>query len=226
MANSVSAFRHKLRNYFLTGLFAILPLAITIAVLSWVAGIVNGYIGPRTTLGEFLKVLGYKFSPDSNYMLAYVMGLFLVLAAIFLLGLVLESGAKKLLGSLVDKTLHQLPLVRSIYRTTEQFVNLVPQKQDDRLKGMQVVFCRFGLDEGGTGVLALAPSEESIRINGQDYRIVIIPTAPVPFGGAMLFMPAQSVVSADLSLDTFMGIYMSMGVSMPRFDTDTTRAGV
>lgn len=218
MKNPFSVFQRRLNSYFLTGLFAILPLALTIAILGWVAGIVNGYIGPRTTLGQLLQSLGYKFSPGSNLTLAYGMGIFLVLAAIFLLGLVLESGARKMLERLADKTLHQLPLVRSIYRTTEQLVNLVPNREDDRLKGMQVVFYRFGPDQGGTGVLALSPSPENFRVDGQDYRIVIIPTAPVPFGGAMLFVPAHSVIPMNMSLDTFVGSYMSMGVSMTEFD--------
>lgn len=218
MKNFWSVFKHRLNTYFVTGLLAILPLALTIAILSWVAGIVNGYIGPRTTLGQFLQSLGYRLSPGSNLTLAYVVGIFLVIAAIFFLGLVLESGARKLMERLADRTLHQLPLVRSIYKTTEQLINLVPNKEDDRLKGMQVVFCRFGPDKDGTGVLALLPSPENFRIDGQDYRIVIIPTAPVPFGGAMLFVPAHSVIPADMSLDTFMGSYMSMGVSMTQFD--------
>jgi uncharacterized membrane protein len=151
------------------------------------------------------------------------MGIFLVLVAIFMLGLLLESGSRKMLQRLVDKTLHQLPLVRSIYRTTEQLINLVPNREDDRLKGMQVVFYRFGPDQSGTGVLALSPTTENFRVDGQDYRIVIIPTAPVPFGGAMLFVPAHSVIPMDMSLDTFVGSYMSMGVSMAPFDRGKTQ---
>jgi len=215
---SFSAFPRRLNSYFLTGLLAILPLVLTIVILSWVAGIVNGYIGPRTSFGQFLRSLGYQFSPISNYTLAYVLGIVLVLATIFLLGLILESGARKLLQRLIDKTLHQLPLVRSIYKTTEKLINLVPNSDDDSLNGMQVVFCRFGPDTGGTGVLALLPSAENYSVDGQDYRVVIIPTAPVPFGGAMLFVPAESVIPADMSLDTFMGSYMSMGVTMPPFN--------
>jgi len=217
MKNIWTTYKDKFNTYFVTGLFAILPLALTIAILTWVAGIVNGYIGPRTSFGQLLKAVGYRFSPSSNTLLAYVIGILLVLLTIFLLGMVLESGAKKLLTRLADITLHKLPLVSSIYRTTEQLINLVPSNDDDRLQGMQVVFCRFGPDKGGTGVLALSPSPEIFTIDEQDYRIVIIPTAPVPFGGAMLFLPADAVISANMSLDTFMGSYMSMGVSMSQF---------
>lgn len=220
---NLSSFKERLNSYFLTGLFAILPLSLTVIILTWVATILNGYIGPKTPFGKFLKSIGYRFSPDANYLLAYALGILLVIATVFLLGFLLESGAKKLMKRLLDKTLHRLPLVSSIYRTTEQIINLVPNREDERLKGMQVVFCRFGQDKGSTGVLALLPSPENFRIDGHDYRIVIIPTAPVPFGGAMLFVPAHAVIPANMSLDTFMGSYMSMGVTMPQFDIGDTK---
>ena len=45
--------------------------------------------------------------------------------------------------------------------------------------------------------------------------MVIIPTAPVPFGGALLFVPADNIVPADMSVDAMMSIYLSMGISAP-----------
>jgi uncharacterized membrane protein len=46
---------------------------------------------------------------------------------------------------------------------------------------------------------------------------VLIPSAPVPVGGSLIFVPAKSVVAADLSVDAFMSIYVSMGVTGPQF---------
>ncbi len=60
---------------FVTGLIAILPLLLTIFIMKWVAGTLNGYIGPRTMLGRALQSVGYKFSPISNLTLAYVLGI-------------------------------------------------------------------------------------------------------------------------------------------------------
>lgn len=66
-------------------------------------------------------------------------------------------------------------------------------------------------------MLALLVSPERYRINGNDYLIVIVPTAPVPVGGGMLFVPAEIVEPADLSVEGLMSIYVSMGVTASQF---------
>jgi len=52
-------------------------------------------------------------------------------------------------------------------------------------------------------------------VQGREYQMVIIPTAPVPFGGALLFVPADNIVPAEMSVDAMMSIYLSMGISAP-----------
>jgi uncharacterized membrane protein len=84
------------------------------------------------------------------------------------------------------------------------------------MKGMQVVFCYFG-KEAGAGLLALLVSPERYRINSRDYQIVIVPTAPVPIGGGLLFVPAEVVQPTDLSVEGLMSIYVSMGITASQF---------
>jgi uncharacterized membrane protein len=207
----------QFRAYFITGLIAILPLLLTILVMKWIAGTLNVYIGPRTIFGRMLQSVGYKFSPISNLTLAYFLGVLLLLLAIFILGVLLESGARKTLTSIAQRTVYQLPLVRAIYRTTDKFVNLMPSGDVENLKGMRVVYVRFGASLLGPGTLALMPSMERFEIGGKDHWIVIVPTAPIPVGGAMLFVPAESVFSTDMSIDAFAGSFVSLGVSTAPF---------
>jgi uncharacterized membrane protein len=61
------------------------------------------------------------------------------------------------------------------------------------------------------------PSSERFRINGRDYHVVIIPTAPVPFGGGLLFMPIEMVRPSSMSVDGLMSIYVSMGLTTGQF---------
>jgi uncharacterized membrane protein len=37
----------------------------------------------------------------------------------------------------------------------------------------------------------------------------------VPFGGALLFVPADKIVPAPMTVDAMMSVYLSMGVSAP-----------
>ena len=211
--NIISAFCKRLTGIFLAGLLAIAPLALTVAIVIWVVSFVEGFIGPQTALGRALASLGLKFS--SNSMLAYIIGWLFVLAAIFAVGLLVNTGAKRLIHKLTDAVLKRIPLISNIYGTSKQLVEMFDKKNESELKSMSAVFCQFGKE--GPGVLALMPSSERFRIDGRDYHVVIIPTAPVPFGGGLLFMPAEAVKPADMSVDGLISIYVSMGVTTAEF---------
>jgi len=210
----ISVVARRVVSCFLAGLLALLPLVITVAVVIWVAGFLGGLLGPQTVVGHQLSRLGMRFSSHSA--LAYVTGWVLVLGVVFLVGVLVEMGAKKFLGQLVDAVLQRIPLIGNIYGTSKQLVDMLGKKDEADLQGMSVVFCMFGR-ETGVGLLALLVSPERFRISGRDHQVVMVPTAPVPFGGALLFVPAESVVPADMSVDGLMSIYVSMGVTAPQF---------
>ena len=91
---------------------------------------------------------------------------------------------------------------------------------DDKLKGMGVVYCTFG-EKGGVGVLALLPTPEPIEINDKQFYVVLVPQSPVPIGGGLLFMPLEAVERVDMSVETLMSIYVSMGVTAPGMMKDS-----
>jgi uncharacterized membrane protein len=148
--------------------------------------------------------------------MAYLIGVVLVLAVIFAIGVVVESGARSLIQRLLDAVLQRIPIVGSVYGTSKQIVSMLEQKDAAVLKSMQVVFCYFG-KEAGAGFLALLVSPERYRINARDYQIIIVPTSPVPIGGGLLFVPAEAVQPTDLSVEGLMSIYVSMGITASQF---------
>lgn len=50
-----------------------------------------------------------------------------------------------------------------------------------------------------------------------DYYSIMIPTAPVPFGGAILFVPVDWVEHVEIEFDGLLNIYMSMGITSPDY---------
>ena len=107
----------------------------------------------------------------------FLIGWAIVLVAIFGLGLFVQMGAKRFLQRLFDAVASRVPLVGSIYGTSKQLVAMFDRKNEPEIKAMSVVWCFFG-KEGGAGVLALMPTSEQFQVNGRDYNVVIIPTAP------------------------------------------------
>jgi Uncharacterized conserved protein len=207
----------RVGRIFYTGVLVLLPAILTIAVVVWVADFLVRYLGPNTRFGAAVQRLGLSFNADSSA--PYLVGTLAVLAIILLVGLAAETGAKGLFTRLFDAVLNRIPLVNSVYGTSRQLMTLLEgQGGDDKLKGMQVVRCRFG-KESGCSILALLVSPERFTFDDVDHQVVIIPTAPVPIGGALLFVPANELQPTDLSVEKLMSIYVSMGVTAPQFLT-------
>jgi uncharacterized membrane protein len=213
---------NRLLRYFLAGAFAILPLVVTIAIVIWVAGFLQRFLGLDTPVGRVVRNLGWQFSSEDKT-LAYIIGWAVVLGLVFLLGVAVETGARRLVQALTDAVLNRVPVVGSIYNTSKQLVSMLDRQDHADLHGMSVVFCIFG-GEQGVGFLALLVSPQVYTIRGRDCQIVIVPTAPVPFGGGLLFVPTECVQAADMSVDGLMSIYVSMGVTAPQFMKHSIKA--
>jgi uncharacterized membrane protein len=206
--------RFSIPRIFLTGVLAILPLVVTVAVVIWVAGFLGELVGPNAWLGGLLQDVGLRLAGSKAF--AYLTGWFVVLSIIFGVGLLVEFGAKRLLQDGIDNLAKRIPLLGGVYGTVRQFASMMDRKPDADVRGMSVVFCVFGADTGAA-FLALLASPERIPIGEVDYHAVLIPSAPVPVGGSLIFVPADSVRPANISVDAFMSIYVSMGVTGPQF---------
>jgi len=198
----------------LAGLLVLLPLALTAAVLAWTVGLVNGLVGPGTPVGRLFAALGYPFSANPG--LAYLFGSLVVVTLIYLLGLVVRAGLQRPLRRLTDRTLRRIPIVGGVYNVADRFVGLLDQQKGSAgdIGAMRPVWCFFGGD-GGAGVLALAPSATPVEIDGRSYFAVLIRTAPVPFGGALLYVPSEWVRPANIGVDKLTAVYVSMGIQPP-----------
>lgn len=195
----------------LAGLLALLPLALTVAVLAWALGLVNRLIGPGSLVGRLFAGLGYPFSSHPG--LAYAIGTGVLIGLIYLLGLAVQSGLKGPLTALLERTLRRIPVIGSIYDLSHRFVGLLDRKDGADIGAMSPVWCFFGGD--GAAVLALAPSAQPVEIEGRKYRALLVPTAPVPFGGALLYVPIEWVRPANIGVEQLTAVYVSMGITPP-----------
>lgn len=206
--------RSRLRSIattWLAGLLVLLPLALTLAVLGWLVGLFNRLLGPDSPLGGMFSLLGYPLARDSR--LAYVLGVLLLAAAIYLLGLAARRGWHNSLKRLAEQAVQRVPLIGPLYNLADRFVGLLGQKQNVDIGAMRPVWCFFG--GNATAVLALAPSGEPVTIEGRQYLAVLVPTAPVPIGGALLYVPLETVKPADIGMNQLTAVYVSMGLVPP-----------
>ncbi|WP_075219743.1 DUF502 domain-containing protein [Acuticoccus yangtzensis] len=204
----------------ITGVLAVLPVLLTFLVIGWIAAYVASFVGPGSWFGRSVTQLG-AFVVDDN--LAYLIGLAIVLAGLYALGLLVQSRLRTVWSTFFNETIGRLPLIGTIYKTITRFVQLLEQRDDVDVKSMSPVWCFFS-DERRTAVLGLMPSDHPVEIEGQDYRIVMVPTAPVPFGGGLFFLPAEWVRPAGFGVEGLTNIYVSMGVTAPDYMSGIRRA--
>ena len=204
----------SLTRPFVAGLLALFPLALTIGLVGWLVQFLHKFLGPGSYFGNLLETIGLNFV-TSNF-LAYLIGLAAALTLIYFLGVLVETGMKNRWHAFIDSIMTRVPLVNTIYNASKRLIGMLGKRDDSELKAMSPVICHFG-GEGGAAVLALMPSPEPIPFQGRNYHAVMIPTAPVPFGGGLFFLPAEWVKPADFAVDGLVDIYMSMGVTSPDY---------
>jgi uncharacterized membrane protein len=197
----------------LAGLLVLLPLGLTIVLVGWLLGILNQFVGPDSRIGRLFAAIGAPLAGDSP--LAYLLGTALLIVAVYPVGLAVQAGLKRPLQQLADRTLRRIPLLGSLYDMADRVVALLDRKQQADLRAMSPVWCFFGADGTGAAVLALAPSGETLQIDGRAYRAVLVPTAPVPIGGGLLYVPADWVKPANIGIDRVISTYVSMGLTPP-----------
>ena len=201
-------FRAPIRT-FVAGLLAVLPVVLTVAVIVWVASLVDQFVGPHSAVGELLVSIGLTFV--ETRIAAYVIGIVFVLLVVYVLGLFVEAGLQRRLQAFIDGVLRRIPLVRSVYDSTHRFVGMLDRREQTDLKTMSPIWCFFG-GEGGAAVLALLPTQEPILLGGHRHHVILLPTAPVPFGGALMFVPAEWIKPASFGVEGLTSIYVSMGI--------------
>jgi uncharacterized membrane protein len=209
-------FRTVLR-IFATGALAALPLAATLLIFVWAANVLIRWLGPDSAIGHLMVSIG--LGVGGSEVVGYALGVAICAAAIFGLGLLVETRLQRGLSIAVNALVNRIPLVRSVYDLLRRMVALFVQRDDAAggLHSMSAVWCHFGGPGGHSAALALLGSDVPVLVNGQRCLAVLIPTAPVPVGGGLLYVPEAWVTPAEIGVEAVTSIYVSMGLTSPQY---------
>jgi uncharacterized membrane protein len=199
---------------FLAGLVVLLPLVLTIAIIGWLVGVVGAILGPGTWFGDLLTSSGEALIGQNRQVIAFVVGVGLALAGLWLLGLLVRIRARRALDQTFDEVLGKVPLFRAIYRPVSQVVRMFSGSNAD-LTAMTVVMCRLG-GQHGADVPALLASSEVYSVAGERRQLVYLPTSPLPAWGGLVLVPEASVIPVpNMDADALIKLYFSFGVLAP-----------
>ena len=202
----------RLKQYFITGLLVWLPMGVTVWVLLWLLGILDGiFLGVLSAAEAMVPALG----PLANR-LRHIPGLGVILVAIVILGtgLFVANMFGQWWLRQWDRLMTRIPVVRSIYSS-------VKQVSDTLFSGNGQAFSKALLIQyprAGAWTIAFVTGkpegEVSCHLQG-DFVGVYVPTTPNPTSGFFLMVPRADVVELNMSVDEALKYVISMGVVAP-----------
>jgi len=208
------------KKYLVTGLLVWLPLAITIWVLSWLLGALDGVFAallsatqavlPESARGQ---IEALRRVPGLGVV---VLGLGLLLTGVFVTNIFGQWWFRQW-----DAVMGRIPIVKSIYNSVKQVSDTLFSSNGNAFR--EAVLVQY--PRAGSWTIAFVTGkpggEVAQRLPGE-YVSVYVPTTPNPTSGFFLMMPRADVLELAMSVDEALKYVISMGVVSP--DTAPVKA--
>lgn len=193
---------HYIWSTFLSGLFTILPLTITVGLFVISFKLLKKWVEP---ISQFKPVI-IAWIPHAD--------IILVLLLIFLIGVIIRLFVIDPAIHLFERLIFKLPLVRPVYSGIKQLVFAFdPQNTVSFKKVVLVEFPRQGMYSVGflTGEFpeAISPTHEIQLFT------VFVPTTPNPTTGFFVMLPMKDITVVDLTQQEAMALIISGGIIQP-----------
>jgi uncharacterized membrane protein len=196
-----------LKKYLLAGLLVWTPLAITVWVLTWLVGVMDGMfintvssVVSHETLAELRDITG--------------LGVVLVFLGLLITGALVSNVAGRWWVKQWDKLFTHIPIVKSIYTSVKKVSDTLFSSNGNAFR--QALLVQY--PRAGVWTIAFqtgTPSGEIADKLSGDYVSVYVPTTPNPTSGFFLVVPRSEVKELDLSVDEALTYVISMGAVSP-----------
>ncbi|MEZ5525767.1 MAG: DUF502 domain-containing protein [Pseudomonadales bacterium] len=184
----------KISQLFLQGLVAILPIAITLSILFWLGSVAESSLGP---LIRWLL-------PDNWYWPG--MGVLVGLAFIFVVGLLMNAYLFRKLGSIAEKLVERIPLVKTIYSSVRDIARFAsPKGHESELKKAVMV----NLDKDVRLICFITNSNLPFK---SDLVAVYLPMS-YQVGGFTLLLPESRIEVLDMSVQEAMRLAFTAAIT-------------
>lgn len=188
---------NHLKSRFVTGLFVVVPVGVTLFVLKFLFSFADGILG--TYLDQMLIAV-----TKHDY---YFPGLGMITGAvvIYLTGLLAANVMGKRLLRWWDALLARIPLVKSIYTSSKQLTQVF---QEGKTSYRRAVFVEWPRK----GVRAVGFVTAEVERDGERLVVVYVPTMPNPTSGFALFFREDEVFESGMTVEDAVKFVVSGGV--------------
>ena len=202
-----------MRKYLFAGLLVWLPLAITVGVLMWAIGLMDGLF--HGIMAAVQRVLP-NGSENFVGLLVGVPGLGVVLLAALLLltGMFVTNMVGAWWLAQWNKLLSHIPIVKSIYVSVKQVSDTLFSTNGNAFR--EAVLVQY--PRHGSWTIAFVtgrPSGEVAAALPGEHVSLYVPTTPNPTSGFFLMVPRSACRPLRMSVDEALKYIISMGVVVP-----------
>ncbi|MER3422105.1 MAG: hypothetical protein C4293_01570 [Nitrospiraceae bacterium] len=191
----------RIKRYFVTGLFVLLPASGTFLILHTLFGTVDGLLS---------DLLGPAVKSDIPGL-----GIVSLFGLIVLTGIFATHVLGQQLVNMTEEWVRRIPLVRTIYLTLKGMTDLFNFRSRFGLSTVVVFpFPRDGLWALGFVMGSAPPAVQAINVG--PLLMVFVPTAIHPFTGYLAFIPEEKTYPINLLPEDAMKMEFSAGLFRPR----------
>jgi uncharacterized membrane protein len=203
LLDSLNALSTRLRNYFLTGVILLVPVAITLFIMFQLFLWADGFLGESVS-----RALGYRLPG---------LGIILTILLFMSIGVIGQNVLGKRLWRWVEYSLESLPVVRSLYVGIKQVSDILFQQRKSEFQ--RVVLVEYPRKD--VWVIGFVTNDEAVWSRNPDFTSkkmvsVFIPTTPNPTSGFLLLVERTQVMDTQIGIEEAMKLVISGGLVQPR----------
>jgi uncharacterized membrane protein len=203
----------NIRNRLISGIFVIVPFAVTIVIIRWLFLMLANIIRPivAKVLDYLLQIHLIQQWPEDYVKFAVSMATILsLLLVLYLIGAIAKFVAGRRLLAIGENLVLKIPLASTIYSATKQVTTAISIQ--DNKSFTSVVLVEFPRK----GVYAFGFLTGTIKDSaGNTYCKVFIPTTPNPTTGFFEMIPIDEVLQTEMTIEEAFKTIISGGIVSP-----------
>jgi uncharacterized membrane protein len=218
----------KIKNWFYTGLIALLPVILTFYFLAWIFQTGLRFMGKSifvklmTEIFMKLEIFHNRqqievYVKISEYLIL-ILGIFFIIT---LTGLTLKHVIGKRIGNIFERLFVRLPIIKQVYTTLSQITGLLSSDKDKSYQKVVLIeYPRKGIyslgfmtSYGNTYFEDVMAKEKIVNI--------FVPTSPNPTSGMFIMMEEKDIKVLNIKVEEAVKLIISGGAIIP--DSVTNR---
>ncbi len=184
------------KRYFLTGLFVLLPVVVSLKVFLWLVTYIDNLIKPT-----FQRIFGeYTFG----------IGIGIILVLVFVVGMFAQNYIGKRLVRLVEIVFDRLPFIRTIYSVVRQLIEPFYSEKGNSFR--QVVLVEYPMEK--RYALGFIANEDAGTVDGEPLVTVFLPSNHLHLG-YLVVLPRKDAIQVDIGVEDALKTIVSCGIVIP-----------